>query len=84
MKYLIAILIILFVFRWFFFGFWRGFWDAVMNKPYDDSLFDDDEDVSAQLSKYSTILEMIRNIIPKKAALTMKSSMRVMLLKTYI
>ncbi len=47
MKYLIAILIILLVFRWFFFGFWRGFWDAVMNKPYDDSLFDDDEDVSA-------------------------------------
>jgi hypothetical protein len=47
MKYLIAILIILFVFRWFCFGFWRGFWDAIMNKPYDDSLFDDDKDVNA-------------------------------------
>jgi len=36
MKYLIAILIILFIFRWFFFGFWRGFWDAINGRPYDD------------------------------------------------
>lgn len=47
MKILVSILFVLFVFRWFFFGFWRGFWDAVMGRPYDDSLFEDDDDISA-------------------------------------
>jgi hypothetical protein len=46
MKYLIAILITIFIFRWFFFGFWRGFWDAFNGRPYDDSLFDDEDDLS--------------------------------------
>ena len=43
MKYLIAILIIVFVFRWFLFGFWRGFWDAVCGRPYDDEFVNNEE-----------------------------------------
>ena len=84
MKYLIAILIILFVFRWFCFGFWKGFWDAISGKPYDDSLFDDDEDISAQLSKYSIILAIMKNAMNIKHALTMNNSNKIILLKTYI
>lgn len=42
MKYLIALMIIVFVFRWFLFGFWRGFWDAVNGKPYDDEFVNEE------------------------------------------